>query len=463
MSRFIDREDDLKTLEYEYNRKEASLVILYGRRRIGKTSLASEFMKDKEGLYFLASEESELQNRSEFKYLLSEYLDNPYLKDIQVFNWNYLFNEFVKKESTSRKVLIIDEFQYIGKSNPAFPSVFQKIWDTLLKYEDVMVILCGSLISMMESQTLNYDSPLYGRRTAQIRLQQIPFQYYHYFYAGKNREELIKFYAVTGGVPKYIELFEDSDNIYNSIQNNILSRNSFLYDEPNFLLQKEVVEIGSYFSIIKAIAHGNQKLSQIASLLEIKQTGLSKYLSTLIRLDIIERQVPITEHNLSKSKKGLYRIKDNFIKFWFAFVYPYMSYLESGHSEIVIEKIKRNFVDQHVSYVYENICKEYMERIFNFNNPWGIHYNKVGRWWDKNEEIDIIAYDNEGSDMIFCECKFWKDKVGINVLNDLERKSQAVIWKNEMRQQYYIIFSINGFSDELVEVAKKRDDVMLLH
>ena len=150
---------------------------------------------------------------------------------------------------------------------------------------------------MMESQTLSYSSPLYGRRTGQIRLKQIPFRDYHGFFPDKSRQELIAYYSVTGGVPKYAELFEEADDIYQAIHKNVLSRSSFLYDEPNFLLQREVSEVGSYFSIIREIAAGNRKLGKIASALEIKQTGLTRYLKTLMDLDIIKREVPITEEN----------------------------------------------------------------------------------------------------------------------------------------------------------------------
>lgn len=193
-----------------------------------------------------------------------------------------------------KPVIVMDEFQYIGKSNPAFPSIFQRIWEEILKTRSVMVILCGSLISMMESQTLAYSSPLYGRRTAQIRLTQIPFSYYHDFFPNKSRRELIDFYAITGGVPKYIELFSETEDIYSAIQKNVLNRSGYLYDEPHFLLQQEVSEVGSYFSIIRAIAMGNSKLSAIASVLEVPATSLTKYLKTLIDLDILEREVPIT-------------------------------------------------------------------------------------------------------------------------------------------------------------------------
>lgn len=201
-----------------------------------------------------------------------------------------IFKAIMDSPFDRKPVIVMDEFQYIGKSNPAFPSIFQRIWEEILKTRSVMVILCGSLISMMESQTLAYSSPLYGRRTAQIRLTQIPFSYYHDFFPNKSRRELIDFYAITGGVPKYIELFSETEDIYSAIQKNVLNRSGYLYDEPHFLLQQEVSEVGSYFSIIRAIAMGKSKLSAIASVLEVPATSLTKYLKTLIDLDILERE-----------------------------------------------------------------------------------------------------------------------------------------------------------------------------
>jgi hypothetical protein len=357
-------------------------------------------------------------------------------------------------------VLIIDEFQYLGKSNPAFPSVFQKIWDTLLKEENIMVILSGSLITLMESQTLSYSSPLYGRRTGQIKLKQISFSSYGEFYPTKSYKDLIEYYSITGGVPKYIELFYDDKDIFSAINKNILSKQSFLYDEPNFLLQREVTEVGSYFSVIKVIAAGNQKLSKIAANLGLKQTGLTKYLKTLIDLDILKREVPITEDNPEKSKKGLYKIKDNFILFWFKFIYPNLSFIESGNSELAMNKIKKNLRDGHISSIYEDICIETMWKL-NKESGWGFAFDKVGRWWNNNEEIDIVAFEKDGDDIIFGECKYWEGKVGINVLLSLEEKAKAVEWNKNHRKEHFILFSINGFTDELVELAKKRKDILL--
>lgn len=460
MKQFIDRELEMETLQREYAREGSALVILYGRRRVGKTTLISEFIKDKNALFFLASEEAEAQNRNAFKEKVAEFVNSNLLRNADIKSWDVLFRAIMDTPFERKPVIVLDEFQYLGKANPAFPSIFQRIWEEILKDHSVMVILCGSLISMMESQTLAYGSPLYGRRTAQIRLKQIPFRYYHAFFPNKSRRDLIELYAVTGGVPKYIELFSENKDIYSSIQTCILNRSGYLYDEPHFLLQQEVSEVGSYFSIIKAIAAGNAKLSAIASVLEIKSTSLTKYLKTLIDLDILEREVPITEENPEKSKKGLYKIKDNYLRFWFAFVYPNMSFIESGHSQLVMNKIRKSLVKNHVAFVYEDVCKERMWEL-NADDVWPFNFTKLGRYWDSRDEIDIAALDPEGKNLILGECKYWAEPVGISVLRSLEAKAETVAWERDSRNVWYVIFSASGFTDDLIKEAESRADLRL--
>ncbi|SEB01945.1 hypothetical protein SAMN02910384_03092 [Pseudobutyrivibrio sp. ACV-2] len=457
MSAFIDRIDEMASLENEYARDSASFVVIYGRRRVGKTTLINHFCENKKAIYFLATEENESENRNAFKELVAETFDNSLLASATLDSWTPIFKIIADESRGERIVLVMDEFQNLGKANKAFPSVMQKIWDEILSKSNVMLILCGSLINMMTSQVLNYDSPLYGRRTAQIKLKQIDFSYYHEFDETLSLEEQIEQYAVTGGVPKYIELFDKKKDIYKSIKENILSTSSFLYAEPEFLLQKEVSEIGSYFSILKAIAAGNHKLSKIATALGVSQSNLTNYLKTLIDLDIIEREVPVTEENPEKSKMGLYRIKDNFIAFWFKFVYPNRSMLESGHPEYVEDKIKNNFIDNHVSYIYEDVCRGDIWKLLSE----GITFNRAGRWWSKDVEIDIVAYDSTGADIVFGECKYSKNKKGLSVLNDLQEKAKTVNWNKDNRKEYYVLYSKSGFTDELVEYATEHINVYL--
>lgn len=236
---FVDRTEELAALEEQFADHQAAMVVIYGRRRIGKTALITEFVRDKRALYFLATEESEEQNRAAFQKQVAAFTGDELLGQVSVDNWDVLFDRLTS--DGERLVVALDEFQYLGKANPAFPSVFQRIWDTMLSKRNVMVILCGSLISLMESQVLSYSSPLYGRRTAQVRMKQIPFRFYRDFFSKEiGRRELVELYSVTGGVPKYIESFRGVDDVYRGIEKSVLNSSSYLYDEPNFLLSKEV-------------------------------------------------------------------------------------------------------------------------------------------------------------------------------------------------------------------------------
>ena len=464
MKAFINREKERAFLESEYNKESASFIVIYGRRRIGKTSLIKEFIKDKSALFFLATEESDSENRNAFKTAVSEYIKNPLLAQADINNWEELFSYIVNDTSHDRKLIIIDEFQYIGKANHAFVSVLQKIWDTMLSDKNIMLILCGSLVNMMYSQTLSYDSPLYGRRTGQIKMKQISFCYYQDFFPTADQRQLIENYAVTGGVPKYIESFELYDNVYTAIERCVMSKESYLYEEPAFLLEKEVQDVGSYFSIIKTIASGKEKQSEIASALNVAQTNLPKYLKTLIDLDILEREVPATEDKPEKSKMGLYKIKDNYIRFWFRFIYPYRSYIEMDNTDFVMQKIKSGFVANHAAYVYEDICRrEYMPDLV-ANGNWSFTPTRIGRWWDRSDtEIDIVAIDENSDNVIFGECKFTNEPMDVDVYYHLLEKIERVEWKKETRKNHFVFFSFNGYTDKLKQLAEGKENIMIVN
>lgn len=460
--RFIDRANEMSTLEKEYKRGPASMVVIFGRRRVGKTELIRHFIQDKPALYFLATEESEAMNRVAFQEQAADFLNSDLLRGSSIDRWEVLFQQLVLAAIDQRLVIVIDEFQYIGKSNSAFLSVFQRIWDTILSKANVMVILCGSLVSMMMSQALNYDSPLYGRRTAQIKLRPISFSHYHEFFDDAPSEnELIKRYSITGGVPKYVEMFRQSHDLREAIHDSLLNPSGYLFDEPNFLLQKEVSDIGSYFSILRIIAAGNHKPSKISALIQQKQTNLPRYFKVLIELDLLEREVPVTETNPDKSKKGLYQIRDNFIRFWFKFIYPNRSYIEMGHADVVMNRLKQNFIDSQVSFVYEGICREKLWEL-SANGKFPGLLEKVGRWWDHSHEIDVAGISEEDNLLVLGECKYRTGPLGLNILSQLEQKASFVDWHKEKRKIIYILFSINGFSDELKSLAAEREDVILV-
>ena len=402
-----------------------------------------------------------MQNLKYFKTQVAEFINSELLMSADV-DWEKVFKLLVDFKTESKKVIVIDEFQYLGQSNSAFPSIMQRIWDTILKDANVMVILCGSLVSLMKSQTLDYSSPLYGRRTAQIKLKQIEYKHYNEFFENYEKEDLLPFYAVTGGVPKYIETFQKYGDINEAIENSILNTQSYLYEEPYFLLQKEVTEVGSYFSLIKAIAMGNRKLSDIAGVLGVKQTNLTKYLKVLMDLDLIEREVPVTETMPEKSKSGLYRITDNYIAFWFKFVYPYRAYLEKGETEYVMTRIKSGFVQNYLSFIYEDVCREKIWQL-SANDELGFNVDRVGRYWGaKTGEIDIVAIDSEKGNILLGECKYSTSQKGLSVLHDLQDKAEVIKNLTNAKSVSYVIFSKEGFTQGLIdEIEKNKDKIKL--
>ncbi|MDD3049983.1 MAG: ATP-binding protein [Candidatus Cloacimonetes bacterium] len=454
---FVNRDVELETLNAEYAKQNAAFVVIYGRRRTGKTTLIEYFLKGKDSIYFFADTQNETIQIKRFQELMADKFDDSFLREIRINSWDALFDYLCQKlDRKERFVLAIDEFQSLVKSNEHFSSIFQRIYDNKLKNHNIMIIICGSLISMMYSETLAYSSPLYGRRTAQIKLKEIDYAYYDEFYHGLSKIELIEYFSVTGGIPKYIELFQQGEDLFSTITAEILNKNKFLYYEPRFLLQEEVNDVSTYFSILTAIAAGNHKLSTITSRLGVQSSQITVFLKKLIDLDIIEKQVPVTESNPEKSKKGLYFIKDKFIRFWFRFVFPYQSYLEIDNLTFVENKI-RNELIYHVSNVFESLSRQL---IFKIKLP--IILQKSGRWWDKDTEIDIVGI-NESNEIMFGECKWSNAAIGLSILNELQQKSKNVVWGTKTRKEYFILFSKSGFTEDLVQKQKTQDNLILVN
>ena len=292
---FWDRQAELRTLEREYARERGSLVVIYGRRRVGKTTLIKEFIRDKPAMYFLADERLETVQRRRFQAVLSDFAGDPLLARVSAGDWDTLFQLLIQRLDPDQKtVLVIDEFQYLAKTTPGYPSFIQGLWDEQFKDMNVMLILCGSLVGMMRRLVLDAGSPLYGRRTGQLRLQPLQFADYIDVFDG-SFNDLVPLYAVTGGIPRYIELLrQDGEDLLEQIVMHILQPGSALYDEPRFLLTGEVSETTTYFSILQTIASGDRKIGHIGRTLEIQANRLSAYLQTLEDLNFVERRVPVT-------------------------------------------------------------------------------------------------------------------------------------------------------------------------
>ncbi len=465
--KFIGRKREMEKLESEYSR-DSSFVVIYGRRRVGKTTLIKEFLKDKTAFYFLATEEIESQSMKRLAGVVARTTKNRLLQNATFTDWLDLFQVIADYEPEKKKVFVIDEFPYLVKTNSAFPSILQNAWDEVLKDKNVMLILSGSLIGMMQKHALSYDSPLYGRRTSQMRLAPLLFTDI-YAVQSLSFTESVEQYAVTGGVPKYLEFFEDGRELTEQIKDAVLSKNGFLYEEPFFLLKSESMTAVNYFSIIKAIADGNHKIGKIAGVLGIESSKLTPYLSTLSDLGFVEKRTPVTEKNPEKSRKGLYFIADNFIRFWFKYVYPYKGELELDNMQIVLEEMKKDFETKFVAFAYEDICKDIFANLCK-RGVIDFVPSRIGAYWlndyTGDTEIDVMAVDNQNKRIFAGECKYHRNPVDASVYYALKEK---VLDAGEIRKSYpvydviYGVFSKSGFTQRMLDAARETSNLVLIN
>ena len=464
--KFIGRQSELAKLNAEYSR-DSSFVVIYGRRRVGKTTLIKEFLKKKNAFYFLATEELEGQSMKRLAGVVARTTRNSLLQKASFTDWLDLFQVISEYRTEEKKVLVIDEFPYLVKTNPAFPSILQSARDEILKDSHVMLILSGSLISMMQKHALSYESPLYGRRTAQMRL--LPLSFTDVYAAQKLPfAKAVEQYAVTGGVPKYLEFFEDDRELSQQLVETVLSKNGFLYEEPYFLLKNESVTAVNYFSIIKAIADGNHKLGKIAGVLGQETSALTPYLSTLADLGFVEKHTPVTEKNPEKSRKGLYFISDNFIRFWFRYIYPYRGELELDNMQIVLDELQKDFITKYVAFSYEDICKDIFADLCR-SGAVNFVPSRIGSYWlndyEGDTQIDVMAVDHQHKLVFAGECKYHVKPVDAPVYFELKGKvanSREIFRAFPEYEVIYGVFSKSGFSPRLTDMAKENAGLLLI-
>jgi hypothetical protein len=454
---FVNRIDELNYLEKLHKEQDARFVIMYGRRRIGKTELLRQFSKNKKHLFFSSDFSSEQEQLKQFSEKIFQLTRESFLQNQPFGSWEallrYIFDHLIPK----MPLIIIDEFPYLCISNPALPSILQKIWDEKGKESNIFLILCGSYMSFMEKEVLGSKSPLFGRRTGQIALQPLSFKDLKLFFPRYSEEDRVFVYSILGGTPAYLQRFHDHKTIEQNVKEEILNKNGFLFSETRFLLIEELREPAIYFSILKAIAFGRTRLNEI-----VQETGISdphkvnKYLSVLRELRIVKREIPITENKPHKSRKGIYSLNDPFFRFWFRYVLPHMSYLEEGDLDFVWQEKIKPSLDSFTGFTFEDIC---LQRLKNLNrkNMLPFKARSIGRWWNNKEEIDIVAYDDQQS-FIFGECKWKNKKVGLNELYNLERKADNFF---DIKQKYFALFSKSGFSEELKNLSSQRKDILL--
>ncbi len=430
---FINRKEELDFLEERYRQPVFDFIVIYGRRRIGKTELIKNFVKDKPHIYMLCNRAGTAANISKFKQEVAKFLREP---EIASGNLEEIFSYLVHK-AKDKLVVVLDEFSYLVEKDDSVPSLFQGVIDEVLKDRNVMLIICGSSISMMES-LLGYKNPLYGRKTGHIKLGFLKFRYFKDFFPGYNIEENIRTYAILGGVPFYLEKFDSNISVLKNAKKEILSKKGRLYEEVDFLLKEGMREPDIYKGILSAIAQGNAKVAEIANRTGIKASDMDRYLKILLMLGIIRKEIPVTE---KKSKRTLYTIDDNFFDFYSLFFEPYRSDIEMGEMRNLDETLKKNF-NSYTGRKFENLIRK--EAILNIS-PFPI--SRVGRWWGfyrdngrrRELEIDIVALNEQTGEILFCECK-WQDNVNSEkIYEELKEKAKFVNWNNKNRKEYYAV------------------------
>lgn len=384
---FVGRKEELKYLKEEYRGESFKNVIIYGRRRIGKTTLCTEFAQDRPSTYFLSQKTPNQAQKLADKFAKE---NNIYPKKTETFEEAF---EFIKNSIKERYIIILDEFPYLIEEDRTIPSQFQYIIDEILKDSKIFLIILGSSIAMMENEVLSHKSPLFGRRTGQIKLQQLKIEELVEFFPNKTMEQIIEIYGVFDSIPAYLKKIDSSKNIYENIKQNLLIKESYLFEEPEFLLKQELREPKKYTEILRAIANGKTRLSEIANETQIPANILTKYISSLITLEIIHKKIPITEKELSRNT--LYDFKDNFLRFYYRFIYNNISAIEERRSEQILDEIKNEF-STYLGKIFEDVCQKFLLKSKSFE--------KVGTYWKKNIEIDLVGINKNKITLI--ECKY---------------------------------------------------------
>jgi len=453
---FIGREYEIDSLNKLYLEEKFQFIVMYGRRRIGKTRILSEFCKDKDSIFFVSEEYNDNMALERFSRVILEHFNfEKYMSKFDTWENAFLFIADRCKEE--KLVLVMDEFPYIARANKSIPSLLQNLIDHHLKDTKLQLIICGSSMSFMEKEILSYKSPLYGRRTAQYKIEAFNYFESANFFPEYSFEDKLLSYAILGGIPQYLLKFSDTKSIRENVIEYVLDKSSYLSSEPYNLLKQELREPALYNTIIETIATGATKINEISTKVGEPTAKCSLYIKTLIELEIIEKRVPIGEDN---SKKGIYLVKDNFFKFWYKYVFKYPELIEQEMLGYIYDNIVEPDLSMYISFIYESVCIDFL-KIQNkeFNLPFV--FEKIGPWWGNNsikkrqEEIDILAINGENA--LIGECKWRNDKLNIQTVNELIEKSYCLKYD----KKHYVFFSKSGFTEDVIKYAKLENNITL--
>lgn len=454
---FIGREKELNALEKLYISNKFEFVVIYGRRRVGKTALINKFLDDKKAIYFMGVESNTKQNLENFSKSIIEY-DSGIETETSFLSFQAALEYVFKLSQKERLILTIDEFPYVARSSKSLSSTLQLLIDKYKDSSKLMLILCGSSISYMEDHVLAYKAPLYGRRTAQMKIMPFDFEETCHYFKKFSNEEKALIYGIVGGTPQYLIQMDDTLSVEDNIKNTFLNPISFLYEEPINLLKQEVREPAIYTAIITAIAKGASRMSEISNQINENTNVCSAYIKTLMNLGIIQKETPYGE---KASHKAIYSIEDNMFRFWYRFVLENNSIIARGATDLVYKRIEPKLSDS-MGKIFEDICKQYLWKQL-LTNKCPVEFTSLGRWWGNDPiekcqtEIDIMGEQDKNT-ALFAECKWTNEKVNQSVLETLVKRSKLFSYK----YIHLYLFSKSGFTQGCIDQANKMGNVTLV-
>lgn len=453
---FIGRNTELKTLDKLYRSNKFEFAVIYGRRRVGKTALINEFSKDKDTIFFTGVETNAKQNLENFSRCIMEY-QTGFAVDSSFASFQAALEYVFQLAQEKRLVLVIDEYPYVARALKSFASTLQLLIDKNKDSSKLFLILCGSSMSYMEDNVLAYKAPLYGRRTAQLKIQ--PFDFFEScrYFENFSGEDKALAYGIMGGTPQYLMQLDDRLSIEDNIKNTHLNPASSIFEEPNNLLKQEVREPAIYNAVITAIATGASKMSEISGKIDEDTSVCATYIKNLISLGIVKKEMPYGEKS---GRKTIYSIEDNMFRFWYRFVPENTSLISRGAADLAYSRIAPE-LSAYMGGVFEEICKQYLWRLL-LAGKCAVSFTELGRWWGTNpktrtqEEIDIMGTDKDSA--LFGECKWTNDKVDLGVLETLVERSSLFHFK----RTHFYLFSKSGFTKGCIDRAAELGNVSLV-
>lgn len=456
---FIGRENELAALEELYRRNDFQMFVLYGRRRVGKTTLLNEFCRDKDAIFYSALQTTDRSNLEKFS---EEVFGHYGLSTLEPFtSWENALSFIQDRQEGKQLVVVLDEFPYLAWSNPALLSGLQHLVDHKLQYGKLFLIVSGSYMGFMEKEVLGSKSPLFGRRTAQLHMKSFDYRTAVRFLDGFGHEDKLKLYGACGGTAIYLRQIRPGLSFGENIRNAYLRVTSYLYEEPLLLLRQEVRKPEMYSAVIEAIADGASKANEIAMKTGEESAKCIKYINTLCELGILYKEFPFGEK--STSRNTIYRIADFMFRFWYRYVFGNRTLIETGASDAVYKRRIEPDYDRYMGVVFERVCRDYL-LARNAAGDLPILFSSIGRWWGtdpvtrKQEEIDLIAAD--GDRYLICECKWRNEKADMSVLRRLREKADA--FSRKRGDTWYVIMSRAGFTSAVSEEASRNDRIVLI-